>query len=559
MEEKKNDKVSLDEVEKENATSIETKVETPSKKDKKKNQVILILTVVAVVLAFAVVGVFVGKNILDNKKEGKGEVDSKEVFSKYKMSGNGLEDFDLSFLQLENKEQNMIYSPLSIKYALEMLGEGANGNTKAQIDAVIGAYKAKKYNNSPNMSLANALFVRDSYQENIEEEYRSKLTTKYNADVIFDTFANATTVNGWVKEKTLGLISELVTDSDLNDLQYILINSLGIDMEWKNVIQSIYVNEEYKGLSYSVSYPHTKYSASVETIMGNFPSLDFSNNTKVKSSCIGATINNYDFLKEQGEDNIRNKVTEEYEKFVANDECGYNSNGYGTYEETTTVVNRYMKQLKEGYGYKDVKFSTDFSYYDDETVKLFAKDLKEYDGTTLQYIGVMPKQGNLKDFIANMKASKVNELIGKLKTIELENFEYGKIYRIQGLIPLFQFEYQLNLLEDLKKLGITDVFEDSKADLSKLSKEHSYVGYVAHKANIDFSNEGIKASAVTGLGGYGAAHGCEFEYLWDLPVEEIDLNFDHPYFFLIRDKSSGEVWFSGTVYQPTEWKNEVQF
>lgn len=556
MEEKKNDNVSLNEVEKENATSIEKKVETPSKKNKKRNQTILILAVVV----FLVVGVFVGKHLLDNnKKEGKGEVDSKEVFSKYKMSGNGLEDFDLSFLQLENKEQNMIYSPLSIKYALEMLGEGANGNTKAQIDAVIGAYKSKKYNNSPNMSLANALFVRDSYKENIEDEYRSKLTTKYNADVIFDTFANATTVNGWVKEKTLGLISELVTDSDLNDMQYILINALGIDMEWKNVIQSIYTNGEQKGLSYSVSYPHTKYSASVETIMGNFPSLDFSNNTKVKSSRIGATINNYDFLKEQGEDNIRNKVTEEYEKFVANDECGYNSNGYGTYEETTTAVNRYMKQLKEGYGYKDVKFSTDFSFYDDETVKLFAKDLKEYDGTTLQYIGVMPKQGDLKDFIANMKASKVNELIGKLKTIELENFEYGKIYRIQGLIPLFQFEYQMNLLEDLKKLGITDVFEDSKADLSKLSKEPSYVGYVAHKANIDFSNEGIKASAVTGIGGLGAAHGCEFEYLWDLPIEEIDLNFDHPYFFLVRDKSSGEVWFSGTVYQPTEWKNEVQF
>lgn len=557
MEEKKKD-VSLNEVEKESTSLTETKKEEPSKKDQQKNKIILILTVVAVVLAFVVVGVFVGKNLLDKKKEGKGEVDSKEVFSKYKMSGNGLEDFDLSFLQLENKEQNMIYSPLSIKYALEMLGEGANGNTKAQIDAVIGAYKAKKYNNSPNMSLANALFVRDSYKENIEEAYRSKLTTKYNADVIFDTFANATTVNGWVKEKTLGLISELVTDSDLNDMQYILINALGIDMEWKNVIQSIYANGEQKGLSYSVSYPHTKYSASVETIMGNFPSLDFSNNTKVKSSRIGATINNYDFIKEQGEDNIRSKVTEEYEKFVTNDTCDYKTYG-GTYEETATVVNRYMKELKEGYGYKDVKFSTDFSFYDDETVKLFAKDLKEYDGTTLQYIGVMPKQGNLKDYIVNMKASKVNELIGKLKTIELENFEYGKIYRIQGLIPLFQFEYQLNLLEDLQKLGITDVFKEDKADLSKLSKEPSYIGYVAHKANIDFSNEGIKASAVTGIGGLGAAHGCMFEYLWDLPIEEIDLNFDHPYFFLVRDKSSGEVWFSGTVYQPTEWKNEVQF
>ena len=27
--------------------------------------------------------------------------------------------------------------------------------------------------------------------------------------------------------------------------------------------------------------------------------------------------------------------------------------------------------------------------------------------------------------------------------------------------------------------------------------------------------------------------------------------------FLIRDKSSKEVWFAGTVYNPTEYKGEI--
>lgn len=39
-------------------------------------------------------------------------------------------DFSMKFLKMENNKQNMIYSPLSIKYALKMLNEGANGNTK---------------------------------------------------------------------------------------------------------------------------------------------------------------------------------------------------------------------------------------------------------------------------------------------------------------------------------------------------------------------------------------------------------------------------------------------
>ena len=38
---------------------------------------------------------------------------------------------------------------------------------------------------------------------------------------------------------------------------------------------------------------------------------------------------------------------------------------------------------------------------------------------------------------------------------------------------------------------------------------------------------------------------------YDVPVETIDMTFDKPYFFLIRDKVSGEVWFMGTVYEPT--------
>ena len=40
--------------------------------------------------------------------------------------------FDIKFLKLENNKENMIYSPLSIKYALKMLNEGAEGNTKKQ-------------------------------------------------------------------------------------------------------------------------------------------------------------------------------------------------------------------------------------------------------------------------------------------------------------------------------------------------------------------------------------------------------------------------------------------
>ena len=51
------------------------------------------------------------------------------------------------------------------------------------------------------------------------------------------------------------------------------------------------------------------------------------------------------------------------------------------------------------------------------------------------------------------------------------------------------------------------------------------------------------------MGGYGAANGPAFEHLFKVPVKDIDVTFNKPYMYLIRDKATGEVWFAGTVYE----------
>ena len=101
-------------------------------------------------------------------------------------------------------------------------------------------------------------------------------------------------------------------------------------------------------------------------------------------------------------------------------------------------------------------------------------------------------------------------------------------------------------------MGVKDVFDSSKADLSRMMKNSSgeFISKTIHKANIDFSNDGIKAAATTVVSGLGAT-GCDsFDYEYDVPVEEIDLTFDKPFMYIIRDKATGEVWFTGSVYEP---------
>ena len=460
----------------------------------------------------------------------------------YRIADNRLSDFDLCFLKLENDARNRVYSPLSIKLALSMLSEGAAGNTKAQIDSVLGGYQVKNYTNSRNLSLANGLFIRSEYRDFVHESYVSALREKYNAEVLFDTFATADPFNSWIEEKTLGQIPHLIDDATLAPASFVLGNALAIDMYWEDQLQYMQNgNDEIDAKwYYAVSFPHENYYD--EGMLPNeFKTMTFGDQRDVTAAQIGASINNYNIIEIIGEDTIRNTVRAEFEKWLLTDDAKYMR---GT--DVDKYMDRYMEELKDNYG--RVLVSTTISIYDGEEVKAFAKDLKEYDGTQLQYVAIMPKNSELPAYIRDVNADKINEVIGQLKELKRENFKEGVITRVTGFIPFFRYRDELALADDLNALGITDVFKRGKADLSKLtSQKNARIEYAAHSATIDFSNDGIKAAATSVFEGFGDG-GDLFDYKWDVPVEVIDMTFDKPFIYVIRDKKTGEIWFTGAVY-----------
>ncbi len=509
-------------------------------KKKKKKTIITTFIVILILILCGILAYYFLFLKKDNGKNKNQNVNNIILESEYEMSGNELEDFDLTFLKLENNEENMIYSPLSIKYALAMLAEGANGKTKEQITSILGKYQAKKYANSKNMSMANALFIKNSYKDSIKDSYTNALKTKYNAEVIYDPFKNPNNLNSWVENKTLNLINNLF--DDVSELDYALVNALAIDMDWINELQEVFGN-------YEITYQHEKYSYFIpclnkidsEVPSLNYFELEFRNSSKVNSVKIGAVINKYDIVNILGEQNIRKTISDAYEKWKV-------ENPNELIDDFDEYLDQYIYDLDKNYG--NVSSSTDFEFYVDKDVKVFAKDLKKYDGRTLQYIGIMPTEENLSDFIANLDKKELSNIISNLKSIEMKNFKEGVITEISGYIPVFKYEYELNLVNDLKKLGVTDIFDEEKADLSSLTEDKTKIIDAKHKANIEFSNEGITAAAATFIGGEGNTIGG-FDYLYDVPVEYIDLTFNRPYLYLIRDKDSNEVWFVGTVYEPT--------
>lgn len=520
-------------------------VDTDNSKEKvdKKKKNIKKINIVIIILFFILLIISIVAYVLNNKKDDNKEVKVDDVpytANKYKMSGNGLEDFDLYFLKLnDDSKTNSVYSPLSIKYALSMLNEGTEGDSHKQIEGLIGDYKSTKYNNSKNMSIANAFFVRDTYKEQVNTDYINTIAKKYNADVIFDSFGNPNKINEWVKNNTFNQIDNYLDDISEDD--FILVNALAIDMEWVNKIQDLYDD-------YIAEYSHEDYELFVASLADFGYYEDTFNNSSYndyKYASFAASANKYDIIKTIGEDNIRKKVADEYEKFVEEDVCGLDN-----YESTESVVNNYISDISKNYG--QLSSSTDFSFYESDDISVFAKDLKEYDGTTLQYIAVMPKNDSLSDYIKNVDADKLTNIIDNIKSIDLNSFEDGYVTKLEGHVPMFSYSKEIDLKDNLIKFGVTDVFDSEKANLGNLTTSKSYISDAKHKTQIDFSNDGIKASAVTTLGGKGSIS-CDFDYKYEVPVKTIDLNFNKPFIYMVRDKNSGEVWFMGSVYEPIRY------
>lgn len=475
--------------------------------------------------------------------------------------------FDLAILKEENDKTNNVHSPLSIKYALKMLEEGATGTTKEQIKTLVGTKELPKYKVSENMSLANALFVRDTFGDSIKEEYKNTLEEKYDAEVIVDTFKSAEPVNLWVKNKTLNIIDNLLEEIDPTT-NFMLVNALAIDMEWENK----FFHPEGELFGFECYMPHLNYRWYSDYYLLE---RTFDENQQVSTMEVIATINKYDIINEIGKDNIISTVSDAFRKWGKGDNTHSGMSFTDVYEvenPTDEFIEEKLQDYLNGYkhngyditgyiddiasNYKKIKATTDFEYFVDNNVKVFSKDLKEYDGTTLKYIGIMPKEENLDAYIENVTVDEINGYISSLKGINLEDSKDNVITEIYGTIPKFKFDKEINLLDDLKSLGVTDVFDEEKANLDNLSDaENVYINDAVHKADIDFNQDGIKAAAATFLGGAGG--GEAFDYLYDVPVEKIDITFDKPYIFLVVDKETSDVWFTGAVYEPLKWEDDT--
>ncbi|MCD7948608.1 MAG: hypothetical protein LUG13_10080 [Oscillospiraceae bacterium] len=158
--------------------------------------------------------------------------------------------FDFDLLSYMPQDQNYMVSPLSLKMALAMAANGAEGATQQELLDVLGIDDLDAYN-----SEAKALIA--SLNSNEEVEFNLANSIWYNTDFyglsgsgfaapfvstiqdsyqgVAQTIDNATgsqTVNDWISAQTKDKITDVVSDEDMPETLSLLVNTIYFKGKW---------------------------------------------------------------------------------------------------------------------------------------------------------------------------------------------------------------------------------------------------------------------------------------------------------------------------------------
>ena len=171
----------------------------------------------------------------------------------------------------------------------------------------------------------------------------------------------------------------------------------------------------------------------------------------------------------------------------------------------------------------------------------------------LEFVGLLPNN-DVKDYINALDSE-------EFKKIDENREKSSKSLKIRLSLPRFTYDYNYEQFKNLLvNLGIQKAFSPDDADFTniitrenhkKAGLNNIYVAKAIHKTHIELNEAGTKAAAVTAfLLEDNAAIGEE-------RPKYIDVNFNKPFIYMIRDSKTKELLFFGVVYSPNEWKGST--
>lgn len=169
----------------------------------------------------------------------------------------------------------------------------------------------------------------------------------------------------------------------------------------------------------------------------------------------------------------------------------------------------------------------DYYLWDPDT-RGFIKNYKDGYG----FVVLLPEKGkniDIDDYVAGLDAKKWTRIM---------NTANGEA-EVHATFPTFKTEYETDLVQTLKDMGMTDMFLQDKADFSGIAKNHPlFTSIVLHKTMIEVDEAGTKAAAVTLSASKDAA---------GLMMDSKEVIVDRPFVYAIIDNENKLPIFIGVI------------
>lgn len=175
-----------------------------------------------------------------------------------------------------------------------------------------------------------------------------------------------------------------------------------------------------------------------------------------------------------------------------------------------------------------------FSYTGIKELDSLVLELPYGDQDRLSMILLLPRKGVMLTTVLNkLSWFGIGRVMTELRRADAEYDEDP----IEVFVPRFSITADFTLNVILEQMGLTDIFNVKKANLSRISKHPIYLSRVIHKTQIDVNEVGTVASAATGAVFANKAISPRFHA-------------NRPFAFLIIERITNTLLFCGQVRNP---------
>lgn len=151
-----------------------------------------------------------------------------------------------------------------------------------------------------------------------------------------------------------------------------------------------------------------------------------------------------------------------------------------------------------------------------------------YGNAAYSMLVLMPTRDPVGSFVATLDTARLSQVVQALREARTDE-------RLR--FPKFTLDGALELSSDLRALGMPRAFSDAAQFPRLVTNESTKLSFVQHNVKVEVDEKGTRAAAVTVVG----------VVVTSVPI---GVDIDRPFVFVIRERLSGTVLFTGVVRNP---------